>query len=135
VKFLDLGKLIGDRKVPFQKGVIMSKVIFIGLPEHEIEEYIFEAENAEDGILVLFKRVIPHWDWLESMKLGVVQISGRTAEVIIGTLQKTFPNEKQKIIMLWMNYGFSVNPDIEDFKVRLDFDKLLYKEEEENGTN
>ncbi|MCP4369930.1 MAG: hypothetical protein GY797_17715 [Deltaproteobacteria bacterium] len=88
-----------------------------------------EIENPGHGISSLFEWAVPHWEWVENAGIGSVKVSKETAHYIIDRLQKVLPDQKAEVAMSWVNWGWSVNYDLPDWRVRVNFSKLHYKEE------
>ncbi len=105
--------------------------LLVELTQKKIEEIlpIGEIENVSEGIISIAKWAVPHWDWAESVKIGAVQVNRPTVEFIIGRLVELFPNNKQEVMNMWLNYGLSVNTDIPNWSCLIDFCRIYYKED------
>lgn len=101
------------------------------LTEHDIDSIlaIGEVSDVSEGVLMLHKWAIPHWDWVDSTWPGSVKASLKTIEYIIGRLNKVcIKNGKAEIAMCWLDFGFSVDSSLDDWNVIIDFSKIRYKE-------
>ncbi len=87
-----------------------------------------EIENSAHGILSLNKWAIPHWDCAKQTKIGSIKISKTTAEYIINRLIKICPEENQKIQLIWLNYGWSIDNTIPEWSYKINFTKIEYIE-------
>lgn len=101
----------------------------IDLPLEKITEIIEGSETVDDVIIRLHKSVIGEEKFNSMDKLfGFVRTSKNTWEEICKLLNKKFT---YKAGFIWMNYGFSVNNNIEDFKV--DISEAINIKETFNG--
>ena len=109
-------------------------VITIDLKKEEIDGLTDPEETGKShiqGLLNLYKRVVPHYDWCELVKTSAVVVSKETSEYIISRLVP-LAETKQEVLMLWLNHGFSVmgGDSLPNWKVRIDMDRLVYKKED-----
>lgn len=102
----------------------------IGINKNEINGILAEGEitDPEQGILALNRWAIPHWDWLVTARIGSIKINLKTGEYLINRLKEILPEQKQQVLLTWLNYGWSVDEKLADWKCILDFSKLEYKE-------
>lgn len=102
----------------------------IGMNKKEIDGILVEGEimDPSHGILELNKWALPHWDWLVTAKIGSVKVNQKTAEYLINRLKEVLPGQEQHVMMVWLNYGWSIDEKLPDWKCILDFSKLEYKE-------
>jgi hypothetical protein len=105
--------------------------MIVEISVRKIDEIIAKGEivDCSHGLLILNQWAIPHWDWVDSVKIGAVQVSRITAEYIIGRLKKVLSEQQQEVMMLWLNYGWSINEDLADWRCEINFDKVEYKED------
>lgn len=92
---------------------------------------IEEVNDASHGVLLLNQWAVPHWDWVKSVGVGAVQVSRKTAEYIIGRLKDVLPGQQQAVMMLWLNYGWSVNDQLPNWRCQINFNKVRYEGEEQ----
>lgn len=86
-----------------------------------------ELTSPEEYLDALNAWAIPHWDWVELMKIGAVKISQKTAEYIIDKFINAVPKDlKQSAMMIWVNYGWSIR-NMKDWMIVIDFRKIEYK--------
>ena len=109
--------------------MVEGKMI-VGLNEKQIMDILPKGEiiDCSHGILALNQWAVPHWDWVKSVQVGAVQINGITAAYIIGRLKGILPGQEQAVMMLWLNYGWSINESLPDWKCLINFYKVRYKE-------
>lgn len=88
----------------------------------------YETENVKTGIINLNKWALPHWDTIKSVGVGAVSINRTTAEYIIGRLKLVLNDHGQTIMMMWLNYGWSVNESLKDNECVINFYKINYRE-------
>jgi hypothetical protein len=92
----------------------------------------YETGNAEVGIINLNKWALPHWTAIKSVSIGAVSISRTTAEYIIERLRLVVNDPGQTIMMIWMNYGWSVDESLKDNQCVINFHKINYGESNGN---
>ncbi len=90
-----------------------------------------EVINTSEGVTFLNQWAVPHWDWVKSVQVGAVQVSKETAEYIIGRLKDVLPGQRQAVMMLWLNYGWSINESLPNWRCQINFNKIRYNEEEQ----
>ena len=83
----------------------------------DVERVFREAQSASDYVVGLYKLVVPDWDDVEKLE-GYVQVSQEMADKIMRLAMRWdrdhgvgFPGG------LWLNYGFSVDPDLKGGEV------------------
>jgi len=92
----------------------------IDLSKDRIDEVICKASGAEDAVLGLYKLCFSDDEWDAcSMVDGYPEVSVATAERILDGLQTEFTDERGFIMMMWLDKGFSVREDVEDWKINL----------------
>jgi hypothetical protein len=102
--------------VIYKKERIMEKLIDFN--ETKIEEIVRGASTPEEALLGLYKACYTKEEWDACKQLvGHPKASRKTVDSILQTMQSVFPENKQAIMMMWVNLGFSMNPDMEDWKV------------------
>ncbi len=107
----------GTLKIKMDKDILNNI-----LPKNEID-------NVAHGIISLNQWAIPHWDWVDFAQIGSVQINTITASHILDRLKELFPDNKQDVIMVWLNYGWQIKADLQEWECRIDFKKINYKED------
>ena len=106
---------------------MISGRLVIGLSKKQIEDIIpYNIESVAEGILKLDKWAIPHWDEVVKIKPGSIRVSQITGEYIIGRLKLAL-NDNQSVMLGWLNYGWSVDPNFDDWKVDINFYRVKYK--------
>jgi hypothetical protein len=103
----------------------------IKFEKNTIDKVLVDLKEPSDGILKLNEWIIPHWDLASNIKIGAVKVNQKTVEYIIGRMKSLFPDRGQAIVYLWLNYGFSVDSELADWKCKIDLSKIEYKEYEE----
>ncbi len=86
-----------------------------------------EVDNASHGIILLNQWAIPHFDWAIIVRIGAVKVSKTTSEYLIGRLKELLPDQTREVMMLWLNYGWSIKEDMPDWQCWIDFSKIDYK--------
>jgi hypothetical protein len=95
--------------------------------KNQIKEIIpYNIESVAEGILKINKWAIPHWDEIVKIKPGSIRVSQTTGEYIIGRL-KWVLNDDQAVLLGWLNYGWSVDPNFDDWKVDINFYRVKYR--------
>jgi hypothetical protein len=109
----------------------MAEGIIMGRMDKDLIDHSIlakgEVDNASHGIILLNQWAVPHFDWATTIKIGAVKVSKTTAEYLIGRLKELLPDEKQEVMMIWLNYGWSVQDGMPDWKCRIDFSKIVYE--------
>jgi hypothetical protein len=106
--------------------------MLVALPKEAIDK-IFSDNGPEDGIVELFKAVIPNWDSLAKIN-HYPQVNRKTSEYIASQikLSNKIHNKNKNLVnvwMIWMNVGFGcIEEDIPEWFVKVDESKLVYKE-------
>ncbi|MHA2094584.1 MAG: hypothetical protein ACW98F_08145 [Candidatus Hodarchaeales archaeon] len=100
----------------------------ITLVPDRIDKFFENQDHQADVLIGLYKYVFPDWDNIESID-GWPKISYDTSLYIC---QKFMDFDKiyHPNVMnggLWMNKGFSVDYDVDDWKVYVDDCKVEYK--------
>jgi len=99
----------------------------IGISEQDIKDIISDEITTTDAMLAIYKWAVPHWEWVERIKIGAVQISIKTGEYIIDEIAAIDPKNKAKFLLLWMNQGPSIGEDMSDWRIQINMDKIDYK--------
>ncbi len=78
------------------------------------------GSSVPEVLVGFYKAAFGEETWEKINRLeGHPQVSQATAERCIEELKARFPNEQNTIMMLWVDKGFSVRKNIEDWKVKL----------------
>ena len=112
-----MAKDVGTITIKMDKETLENVILPIG-----------EVNNITEGIVNLNKWAIPHWDWVDSVPVGSVKVNINTVGHILDRLKELFPDQKQEVMMIWLNYGWSVQSDLKDWMCRIDFSKIEYQE-------
>jgi hypothetical protein len=101
----------------------------VTLTEDSIKEILPSVnEGIEDCIIRLNKWALPNWEEVKYVRTGAVQISSKTAEMIIGRLKLVTNIPRSELMLIWLNYGWSVNEELEKGECSINFYKVEYKE-------
>lgn len=97
----------------------------------ETIDRIFEKhqDNRVEGMLELFKVTVPNWESIQNMN-HFPQVSRKTSDYIYFKIMEGEIEGKTSLGLTWMNYGFGIfnNQGIPDWTVRIEEDKIQYKE-------
>jgi hypothetical protein len=82
-----------------------------------IEHSITTAETPIEGLINLYKAVFPNWETIKTLT-GFPKVNRETAYHILRTFRKTFPNEGNGIVLMWLNNGFGIDESLADYEVK-----------------
>jgi len=108
----------------------METIIIVKLDKEQIDQILVEGEidTPATGILRLNEWAVPHWDWSERIEIGALKTNKNGSLYILGRLRAILPkNLSQDLMMLWLNYGWSIDESLEDDRIKIDFNKIHYK--------
>jgi hypothetical protein len=86
--------------------------MFLDNKNETMEEYLLETyklvyEKIQKGL----------WQNISSVE-GYPKVSLNTTKYILQQMKKALPDQSQRVMMLWLNNGFSTDEQMEDWKVK-----------------
>jgi len=82
-----------------------------------IERSITTAETPIEGLTNLYKAVFPNWEEIKTLT-GFPKVNRETAYRILGIFRRTFPNDGNGIVLMWLNNGFGIDESLADYEVK-----------------
>ena len=99
--------------------------------KEDMEDCCLCADSPPMTLVNMFEYIYGEelWSIIKNIK-GHPKVSKRTADIIIDCLCNHFPKQKQEIMMLWVNNGFSVDETVENWCIQLTDYSIIEAEQE-----